>query len=110
MKAAIDIRNELSDQVQKGALAPTEIGIGIHVGDAITGNIGTTERKQYSVTGSVVILASRIEQLNKHYQSQILVSEDVMQHVGQSLPYETKFLEKVDLKGWHSKLGIYQVF
>jgi adenylate cyclase len=109
VKAAIDIRNELSDQVRKGAMAPTEIGIGIHVGDAITGNIGTIERKQYSVTGSVVILASRIEQLNKLYQSQILVSEDVMHHMGHSLPFETKFLGKVNLKGWHSSMGIYQV-
>jgi adenylate cyclase len=33
--------------------------------------------QQYSITGNVVILAARIEQLNKDYNTQILISEDV---------------------------------
>jgi len=35
----------------------------------VTGNIGTALRKQYSITGNVVILAARIEQLNKQTQT-----------------------------------------
>jgi adenylate cyclase len=108
VNAAIALHTELNVHIQKGSIAPTNIGIGIHVGDAVTGNIGTMERQQYSITGSVVILAARIEQLNKDYYSEILVSEDVVHQID-SLPPDSKFLGEVDLKGWHHPLGIYQI-
>jgi len=60
----------------------TRIGIGLHAGDAVSGNVGSAERKQYSITGNVVILASRIEQLNKEFGSQILVSREVLERAG----------------------------
>lgn len=109
VNAALEIQEELKKQIQKENIIPTSIGIGIHVGDAVTGNIGTTERQQYSITGSVVILAARIEQLNKDYNSQILVSEDVVLQINHSLPTDSKFLGKIDLKGWHHPLGIYKI-
>ena len=59
------------------------IGIGLHAGEAVSGNIGSAQRKQYSITGNVVILASRIEQLNKDYGSQILVSREVLEAAGE---------------------------
>ncbi|MDB5248917.1 MAG: Adenylate cyclase [Segetibacter sp.] len=55
----------------------TTVGIGIHKGNAITGNIGSSLRRQFSITGNVVILASRIEQLTKQYAAQILISSEV---------------------------------
>lgn len=61
-----------------GRIPPITIGIGLHAGEAVSGNVGSPLRKQYSITGNVVILASRIEQLNKHYGSQILVSGEVL--------------------------------
>jgi len=109
VNAAVEIHQQLNNEIEKGNISPTSIGIGIHVGDAVTGNIGTSERQQYSITGSVVILAARIEQLNKDYYSQILVSEDVVHQVNHSLPCETKFIGKVDLKGWHHPMGIYKI-
>jgi len=42
--------------------------------------VGSAKRKQYSITGNTVILASRIEQLNKEFGSQILISEEVFQN------------------------------
>jgi len=109
VKSAMEIHKELKEQIQKGNIAPTSIGVGIHIGDAVTGNIGTNERQQYSITGSVVILAARIEQLNKDYNTQILISEDVVQHISHSLPSDSSFLGKIDLKGWHHPLGIYKI-
>jgi adenylate cyclase len=109
VKAAIEIHEGLKRKIQQGAIAPTSIGIGIHTGDAVTGNIGTHERQQYSITGSVVILAARIEQLNKNYNTQILISEDVVKYINHTLPYDVTFLGKVDLKGWHYPLGIYKI-
>lgn len=109
LNTAIEIHKELNNQIKKGSIPHTNIGIGIHVGDAVTGNIGTIERQQYSITGSVVILAARIEQLNKDYDSQILISEDVMHQIDHSLPSNPKFIGKVDLKGWYQPLGIYKI-
>jgi len=109
VKSAMEIHKELKEQIQIGGIARTSIGIGIHIGDAVTGNIGTNERQQYSITGSVVILAARIEQLNKDYNSQILISEDVVQDISHSLPSDSTFLGKIDLKGWHHPLGIYRI-
>jgi adenylate cyclase len=82
VSAGNDCANALAAARELVARAGTRIGIGLHAGDAVTGNIGSDERKQYSVTGNVVILAARLEQLNKEYGSQILVSREVLQHAG----------------------------
>jgi adenylate cyclase len=58
------------------------VGIGIHAGEAVTGNVGTSLRKQYSITGNVVIVDSRLEQQNKQFQSQLLISEEVWKAIG----------------------------
>src|SRR5678816_3728967 len=58
VKAAIEIHEELKSKIQERKIVRTSVGIGIHVGDAVTGNIGTHERQQYSITGSVVIPVS----------------------------------------------------
>lgn len=86
----------------------TRIGLGIHAGEVVTGNIGTQERQQYSITGSVVILASRIEQLNKQFGSQLLVSEDVARAIRPGTA-STTCLEAVNLKGWHEPMPIYKL-
>jgi adenylate cyclase len=109
VNAALEIQRQLNDRIEKGHIPATDFGIGIHVGEAVTGNIGTIERQQYSITGSVVILAARIEQLNKTYFSRILVSEDVVLQVNHNLPASTEFLGKADLKGWKDPLGIYKI-
>jgi len=75
--AALEIDQKLQELNQNKSIVPTRIGIGIHYGEAVTGNIGTIDRMQYSITGKVVIIASRIEQLNKQLNTQILISYEV---------------------------------
>ncbi|MDB5409482.1 MAG: adenylate cyclase [Rhodospirillales bacterium] len=75
MLAAIEADN-------RGHNWPIRIGIGVHIGDAVTGNIGSPRRKEYTVIGDTVNLASRLEALNKEVGSQILISDAVHQACG----------------------------
>ena len=98
VNASLRIIDQLKKKLDNDELPKTRIGIGLHAGYIVTGNVGTTERKQYSITGNTVILASRIEQLNKDYQSDILISREVLDKVD-IVNLKVQNLGKVKIKG-----------
>lgn len=104
--AALEILEETQKACDGGFIPPTRLGIGIHYGEAITGNIGTELRRQYSIVGNVVIQASRIEQLNKEFKSQLLVSREVF---GQIDHVSGESLGQVNLKGESLPLEIFRI-
>ncbi len=77
VEAARRILGELNDFAASGELPPTEVGIALHSGQAIVGNVGSADRKEYTVIGDVVNVAFRIEALNKEFGSRLLISETV---------------------------------
>jgi adenylate cyclase len=93
---------------EAGRLPPITIGVGLHAGEAVSGNIGSAQRKQYSITGNVVILASRIEQLNKDYRSQILVSGEVLAAAGEQARV-SEALGPVHVKGRAEPIELYRL-
>lgn len=55
---------------------------GLHLGEAIVGNVGSSERMSYTAMGSAVNIAARLEQLNKEHGTEILVSETLSRRAG----------------------------
>src|SRR5260370_7930562 len=50
---------------------------GVHVGDAVLGNVGSSDRIDYTAMGDTVNIAARLQGLNKYYRSSILVSGQI---------------------------------
>ncbi|MEM6265464.1 MAG: adenylate/guanylate cyclase domain-containing protein [Bacteroidota bacterium] len=105
--AALKMLRCVEDLQNSGAIPPTRIGIGLHSGNIVTGNIGNTTRKQYSITGTTVILASRIEQLNKTYNSQLLISGEVRKQAN-GLCDNFEHLGLVKVKGSEQELELFR--
>ncbi len=108
LAAARDLVAGIRGLSETGRIPPITIGIGLHAGEAVTGNVGSALRKQYSITGNVVVLASRIEQLNKDYGSQILVSGEVLAAAGDQARGHHP-LGAVQVKGRAEPIEIYRI-
>jgi len=88
-------------------LSPLQTRMGIHLGDAIVGNLGSSERWNYTAIGDTVNIASRLEGLNKAFHSQIVVSDKVYEQTKAIFTF--KLLGSVALKGRSEKIVVYEL-
>jgi adenylate cyclase len=103
--AGLEILNKIKVLAEMNIIPITRVGIGLHSGEVITGNIGNDIRKQYSIAGTTVITAARLEQMNKEFQTQYLITRDFMNKIktnGQVI----ESLGEINIKGFEKPMEV----
>jgi adenylate cyclase len=81
------------------------VGIGLHAGEVVVGNIGSEKRAQYGIIGSAVNLASRIQ--NQAQGGEVVISPSIYHHVHPDLVVKREF--KTKLKGIQEPIMLYAI-
>ena len=98
---------ELQNKWKKEGIPSFDIGIGLNSGEAIVGNMGSSNRFDYTAMGDSVNLASRMEGLNKIYGTNIIITENTQKVVKDK--FETRKLDVVQVKGKKKPVYIYEL-
>jgi class 3 adenylate cyclase len=83
------------------------VGIGVHAGPVVTGNLGCEDKLSYSVTGDTVNTAKRIETITKECPDSILISEAIYEKTHHLINVNS--WEPVAVKGKNERIKVYEV-
>jgi adenylate cyclase len=85
--------------------APLRHGIGLHTGEVLAANIGSSERLSYALVGDTVNLASRLQGMSKELGRDIILSATTRNALGDEFRYES--LKTVQIKGWAGPIKVF---
>jgi class 3 adenylate cyclase len=108
VRAALEMRTRLAvwnaDRARAGRV-PLRNGIGIHTGTVLAGNIGSADRLSYALVGDSVNLASRLQNLTKELNTDVLVSGTTRARLDGAVPLVP--LPAVKVKGRTAEVEVY---
>lgn len=84
-----------------------KVGIALHCGMAVFGNIGSDKKAEFTVIGDTVNACSRMEGLNKEHKTSILVSSEVVNNVKSDSKW--KFIARASLRGKTEEIDLYTI-
>jgi len=105
MRAALA---QFNDKRRKQGENDIRHGIGIHSGNVLAGNVGSEQRKTYSMLGDTVNLASRLQTLNKQLATNILISGETRQRILQS-DVSLRSMGNHAIRGKRESVDVYSV-
>lgn len=97
------LRKELKDRFG----VEVHVRMGINSGRVKAGNMGSSQRMQYTVIGDVVNQASRFEPLNKQYGTDILIGEETYILAGRDI--EARLVDRIVVKGKTEPANVYEL-
>jgi adenylate cyclase len=103
-----DFRTELPELTGlRRNLPEVDLRVGLASGDVIAGNIGSESARSYTVIGDTVNLASRLENVNRIYGTQVLLNREARQLAAQTI--ETREIDWIAVKGKTEPVEIYEL-
>ncbi|MBI3373926.1 MAG: adenylate/guanylate cyclase domain-containing protein [Betaproteobacteria bacterium] len=106
-RAAVGFKDWMRERFPERGLPEFGVGIGLHSGEAVIGDIGTPRRKEFTAIGDTVNAASRLEGVTKEMKCVIVASEATLQAAGGGV--RTGKSEEVRVKGKAEPLQVYEI-